>query len=569
MNAENKRPRKTQHSDVLIIGGGISGLTAALTIKEIDPAAAVLLVDKACASKGWAGKAARTAGLLSFVSQEKDPEEFARYCAGPDIGCGLNDMALLRDFAYNSRRLTEHLADWDVDIERNEDGSMAVGVWPLPWVTAGVDPDMCRKMSSRAKQYGVRFEDHVVISELIVQEGSVKGAVGFHLLEGTYQVFPADVVILACGSQNFDITPSWCSTGVSQKLAYDAGCRFRNVEFCGMGDFGRIGQGGQRYYGQHSGAHTAHDCLYVGEENISQKWRPGFHSSMDPMAAYAWYRETMAGNGPVEVHYQKFRDESGELFHFHPNAMRRMHRVESLAEYPYDHEQYEVFPGFISEMSAIRVGHGMETDIPGLLAIGDTSGAGSARAGAVPAPPAKIHGTGILNALYSGDKGGNTAVLLLHGMKRPYGQAYETCGRLPEELLDRLEESTYHFLDRPEGISPRDVIHRVQDAMTPCDYSFVKTKERMEEALGIILEAKEMLPRMKAENLHELSKCLDAQAMVLCGEMFYRASLARTESRSFHLREDYPETDASWQKWLNIRKNGEKMEIFTEEIPNI
>ena len=113
------------------------------------------------------------------------------------------------------------------------------------------------------------------------------------------------------------------------------------------------------------------------------------------------------------------------------------------------------------------------------------------------------------------------------------------------------------------------MIHRVQDAMAPCDYSFVKTKERMEEALGIILEAKEMLPRMKAENLHELSNCLDAQAMVLCGEMFYRASLARTESRSFHLREDYPETETSWQKWLNIRKNGDEMEIFTEEIPNI
>ena len=29
------------------------------------------------------------------------------------------------------------------------------------------------------------------------------------------------------------------------------------------------------------------------------------------------------------------------------------------------------------------------------------------------------------------------------------------------------------------------------------------------------------------------------------------------------------EMDASWRKWLNIRKNGDEMEIFTEKIPNI
>ena len=76
MSTENKRPRKIQHSDVLIIGGGISGLTAALTIKETDPAAAVLLVDKACASKGWAGNSrarsasARLTGYVLPVSEQ-------------------------------------------------------------------------------------------------------------------------------------------------------------------------------------------------------------------------------------------------------------------------------------------------------------------------------------------------------------------------------------------------------------------------------------------------------------------------------------------------------------------
>lgn len=57
-------------TDILIIGGGLSGLTSAITAKETDSELNVLIVDKACASKGWAGKAARTAGLISYVSKD-------------------------------------------------------------------------------------------------------------------------------------------------------------------------------------------------------------------------------------------------------------------------------------------------------------------------------------------------------------------------------------------------------------------------------------------------------------------------------------------------------------------
>lgn len=550
-----------QRTQLLIIGGGISGLTAALTAKESAPEVAVLVVDKASASSGWAGKAARTAGLISFVSKEKDPEEFARYCL-TEIGCGLNDQLLLREFAYSSRRIVEHLAAWGIELQRTPAGDIQTASWPFPWVTAGIDPDACRHMAKLARQRGVTFLDRLVISRLLVRNRQVYGACGFHLLTGTFHVIYADAVILACGSQNFDITPSWCSTGVSHLLAYDAGCRLRNVEFCGMGDFARKDRQGRRFYGQHSGAHTAHDCLYAKGENISQKWRPGFHSSMDPMAAYAWYRETLAGNGPVEVHYQQFRDESGTLFPFHPTAVRRMHRVESIAEYPFDHEEYEVFPGFISEMSAIRVGHSMETDLAGLFAIGDAAGAGSARAGAVPAPPAKIHGTGLMNAFFMGAKGGESAALLC---RTRAGESSAVCW--DEDELTSMARALFHPLNHPGPISPRQVIHRIQDAMAPCDYTMIKTESRMQEALTIVEEAAAMLPQMGAENLHELSKCLDAQAMVLCARLFFLTSLARKESRGFHLREDYPQAAADWFRWLTVQNSAQGPRIDSEEIP--
>jgi succinate dehydrogenase/fumarate reductase flavoprotein subunit len=56
--------------------------------------------------------------------------------------------------------------------------------------------------------------------------------------------------------------------------------------------------------------------------------------------------------------------------------------------------------------------------------------------------------------------------------------------------------------------------------------------------------------------------------MILCAEMFYRASLARTESRGWHLREDFPGRDDSrWLKWILLQDKDGKMLVSTEDVP--
>ena len=89
---------RLERADLLIVGGGISGLSAAISAKEARPELDVLVIDRACASKGWAGKASRTTGLISYVTEEDDPEDFVRHCV-EEIGFYLNDQDLLRDMA--------------------------------------------------------------------------------------------------------------------------------------------------------------------------------------------------------------------------------------------------------------------------------------------------------------------------------------------------------------------------------------------------------------------------------------------------------------------------------------
>ena len=547
-------------ADILIIGGGIAGLTAALNAKETDSDIDILVVDKATASKGWAGAAARTAGLLSYVTHEDDPEEFVQYCL-KEIGFYLNDQILLRELAYTSRQLVEKLSLWGVEVLKNESGGIDYAKWPFPWGTASIDPDMCRAMAKLSKHLGVRFIDKLNVVELLKDGERVSGAVGFNVIDGSYHVFKANAVILANGSQNYDVTTVWCGTGNAQLTAWRAGAEMRNAEFGNQCDFARVDPRGWIYYGVHGGAHIAHDHMYGADgENISQKHRPGLHSSMDPQAALAWYKEIKEGNGPISVDLNDF--SGAAFFKFHPKATAQMHREEEIADFP-ESKIFEVVPGFIGELSCIKVDHQMATSLSGLFAAGNAAGSGSARGGANPTPPGKIHGTGILNALFMGTKAGTASVV--------HAKALKGCGIKPgidkNEALT-LRQKIYAPLERKDGLAHSDVIRQIQDAIAPVDYSIIKTKTRMTEALNKILEIQKQLDHIAARDFHELSRCIDAESMAVCAEMFYRASLMRKESRGFHYREDYPETDnKNWLKWIIVKNINERMELYTEDIP--
>jgi succinate dehydrogenase/fumarate reductase flavoprotein subunit len=281
---------------------------------------------------------------------------------------------------------------------------------------------------------------------------------------------------------------------------------------------------------------------------------------MDPVAALAWYKEVLAGKGPISVDVSIFSQP--DFFKFHPEALDQMHREAMKANFP-ENQPYQVVPGFIGELSCVRVNHQMETTIQGLFAAGDISGNGSARGGAVPTPPAKIHGTGILNALFMGTRGGPAAAI--------YAKALKTWGVSADVDYDQVAESKagiYAPLDCRDGLSPWEIIPRIQDAIAPVDYSVIKTEQRMKTALEEVVRLQPETENLKAKDYHELARCIDVQSMVLCAEMFYRASLLRTESRGFHYREDYPEMDnKNWLKWINLRNADGKIELYTEDIP--
>ena len=73
-------------TDVLIIGGGFGGLSAAIRIKELSPETSVLMVDKQ--TIGWGGKANKGAGVLWVLAPGDDIDAFVDYVVVLDTELG-------------------------------------------------------------------------------------------------------------------------------------------------------------------------------------------------------------------------------------------------------------------------------------------------------------------------------------------------------------------------------------------------------------------------------------------------------------------------------------------------
>jgi succinate dehydrogenase/fumarate reductase flavoprotein subunit len=140
----------------------------------------------------------------------------------------------------------------------------------------------------------------------------------------------------------------------------------------------------------------------------------------------------------------------------------------------------------------------------------------------------------------------------------------------PEEIALLAARATAP-LERRATWAPRpdDLIERMHALIFDPGVSISKRGEKLGTALGEIEDLCGALPDLAARDPHELAKLHETRNMIRVAEMFLRASLTRTESRSSHFRVEHPELDNErWLAWINLRKGeGGKMRVETEPVP--
>jgi len=555
MSEEAKNP-KTYETDVLVIGGGFGGLAAAIRIKELAPETTVLLVDKQ--TIGWGGKANKGAGVLWVLAPGDNIEAFVDFHV-KNIGIYLNDQELLYAMAREFYGAVQKLADWGVNVMKTPAGDLDVNRLPFGWSLAAADLDMMQPLKNKAAKLGVQLLDKIQVVELLKQDGRVTGAVGFSLLDGRFTVLNAKATILANGDCDFGVMRMWanaCGDGIA--AAYNAGAEMRNAEFGNFYDVVNKGTGIPIVFG-FSSLHNAQG------ENISAKYIQGPQPDIPISIILGMEKEVMEGRGPIYIDLAEFARPSqggAGIFqwdrpHFKALFGREFAKVQQYGPPPA--EKTEVSLGFTGELSPIKVDREMKTTLPGLWAIGDTSYAGSAWAGAAEAPPGRLRGSGLMNALI--------AALMAAPSVAQYSK--ETSHSVSDDReIASLRDKIYAPLNRKNGYSASEAIRSIQEAVVPVKYSMRRNKERLEEALSKVARVQEKLPQLYAEDPHGLARCHEASCIAVCAEIGFSAALARTESRGWHYREDYPQQDdKNWLKWVIVKKVQENMVVTSEPVP--
>ena len=108
-------------TDVLIVGGGIGGLAAAIKVKEEKPDIDVLIVEKQTA--GWAGKATKIGGILAFLGPQNNADKFVDFQVRTS-GIYLNDQELLYKYVESTYNAIEQFAQWGDKLAKTPDGNM-------------------------------------------------------------------------------------------------------------------------------------------------------------------------------------------------------------------------------------------------------------------------------------------------------------------------------------------------------------------------------------------------------------------------------------------------------------
>jgi succinate dehydrogenase / fumarate reductase flavoprotein subunit len=544
-------------TDILIVGGGIGGLVTAVKVKEENPSVDVLVVEKQTA--GWAGKATKIGGILAFLAPEKDAAKFLDFQVRTS-GLYLNDQDLLSKYMRSSWNAINDFDTWGVKIARTPDGKiLAIPNNFAPELSMTfIDIDFMLPIRARARKLGVKFVDKIHVVDLLKQDDTVAGAVGFSIVTGEYFVFKAKATVLANGSCGYKVRRFWVAgTGDGIAAAYRAGAEMRNAEYGNLY--------GHTVYQDTDGGMVGHQFLFNSRgENLAQKYLPDSGPTgvfLPVPLAVGLEKEVAEGRGPIRFTPPPARGGGYPKMDLPKLNDWSQRMAEKEAKYGLPPgSQREIAIPLHGETSCIKVDHEMSTSLKGLWAIGDTSYAGSAVAGAVCSPPGITPGAGILFAVISGTWAGPSAAR--------YAAEQSSGKDINAGELNGVRETIFAPVRQTKGVPPGEVIDSLQEVMAPIKYNLRRSRERLEQALDVIEKLKEQLPELQAKDPHYLSKCHEVASMVLCAEMTYRAALMREESRGSHYREDFPERDdKEWLKWVIIRNQDGEMKLATQPVP--
>ncbi len=521
-------------TDVLVIGGGTAGPMAAVTVKEQDPKLKVLLLEKANVKRSGAISMGMDGLNNAVVPGHATPEQYVKEITIANDGI-VHQPALMA-YAQRSFPMIEKLDSWGVHFQKDETGDYDMkkvhhlGTYVLPMPEGH---NVKKILYRRLRRARVDIENRFQATRLLKDsQGRIAGMIGVNTRTAEPIIIRAKAVIMATGAAGriglptsgylFGTYENPSNNGDGHAMAYHAGADLANLECFQINPLLKDYNGPAcAYVTGPLGGFTANA---FGERFIECDYWSG-------QMMLEFFKELESGTGPVFLKLDHLAEETIQEIEtvLHTNERPTRGRFHDGRQVDYRKRMVEMHiseVGFCSGHSASGVWvdeHGATT-VPGLYGAGDM---------------ASVAHSYMLGAFVYGQICGESAA----AFARERGEV-----ELDEAFIATELERIRAPLGVENGIPPAQMEYKVRRLVN--DYlQPPKVTKKMEIGLERILAVREDVPRLCAEDPHELLRAMEVQSIIDCAEMAARASLYRTESRwgLYHYRVDYPErSDSDW-----------------------
>ena len=543
-------------TDLLIIGGGTAGCMAAIKAKENDPDLDVLILEKAHIERSGCLAAGMNA-INAYINPGETPESFTRYVRADAMGLIREDLVLSMGERLNE--VVQQVESWGLPIEKDEEGTyVARGRWNIKINGEKLKPIIANK----AIDLGAKVLNRVAVTNLIVEDGQVKGAVGFGVRDGVFHIAKAKAVIVATGGAAGIYRPNnegsshhkmWYSpfnTGAGYAIGLRTGAEMTSFEmrFIALRTKDVIAPTGTLALGFGATQVNAN-----GERFMAKKYgHMGAEGSPTPIRVYGPTQELKAGRGPVfmdttHLSDEKVRELKASYLNMYPELVLSWAANEfNPAKEAIEIQGTEPYIVGGHTQSGYWINVKRETTIKGLYAAGDVAGG---------APYKFVSGCwaeGVIAAE-------NAVDFINKGAADFTPISYD-----PKEELERV----YSPIHRQEGIKAEEMEERLQKVMDEYAGGVSRYYEMNDSELKIgekkLKQLREQIRYLQADDYHELMNCHEIIDRIDVAEVLVKHLLYRKETRwpAYQSKVDYPDlNDRDWLKFVNSRLSEEGLEI--------
>jgi succinate dehydrogenase / fumarate reductase flavoprotein subunit len=227
------------HHDVIIVGGGLSGLRAAIEAKQAGVDVAILSQVHPGRSHSGQAQGGINAALGNHPDGRDDNWEKHAFdtVKGGDF---LVDQDCAIQMAKDAPGVIYDMDHWGCPFSRFEDGTIAqrpFGGAGFPRCCYGADKTghyLLHTLVEQAYRLQVKIYVEQFVAKLIVHEGVCQGVVAYDMTRGGFEAFTANAVVIATGGAGrtySNTTNSIISTGGGMSIAYEAGVPLKDMEF--------------------------------------------------------------------------------------------------------------------------------------------------------------------------------------------------------------------------------------------------------------------------------------------------------------------------------------------------